>query len=600
MGHVGSGNLNVGAVCYSARVSRALGIWFALLGGGLASTLIAQPRAGQVVGEASRERQLNQIGRVMLQADSQSPPAEAIWTGPTVDVQNRFGAVRVQVRAVEQPRVEASVQGRTATDEDYSLAREGASFRIQATPLDGARIDLEMTVPYGYLVRAVTADGDLAYEGFGKADLQTDRGAVSLRFPEEATSFELLSFQAPERFAGEADVWKSEEVWSARDRLPEGRHAYGRVTLRSDRPRAVTVELTAELPEDSPIRPHWRAKELLPELFLFARKGLRKRDAPREAEKEASEPKFSADVRLVQLDVAATDREGRPVADLTREDFEVVENGKAQGLDEVSTAAQPFNLVLLLDCSSSTEEDRPAIEEAARRFIDTAREGDRVAVYALAETYFQVLSRLTEDHEAAKASVVGIERFGGATPLYDAIVLAYAEELAALPRERNAMIVLSDGLDNEIYGHRDTSQWASQSSTTRTRQGGGAPSMVLFDDIRRAAREMRALIYPIVLDPAPSFVRVNPEFLEEARRWAGTVHQRSTALAEESGGTLFEADSLEDLDEVYEQVARELRSVYRLAYRPRDQEFDGKWRRVRLRTNRKGVEVRTRPGYYAY
>ena len=576
---------------------------------GLAPTLIGQQAADEVqIPKGAREVKSTiglvdgeTVWKITGIVDEEVPRAKTGGAAPTVDVQNPFGAVRVQVRAVQELRVQARVQDRTPSNDDFTLTRDGASFSILATPPDGARVDLELTVPYGYLVRTVTTDGDISYEGFGRAELETDTGAVSLRFPEEVTSFELLSSQEPEKFEGEAEVLRSEKVWRARDRLPEWRDAYGRVTLRADQPRAVRLELTATLPEDSPIQPHWRAKELLPKLFRFARKGLLKRDAPRESEGETSEATFSADVRLVQLEVAATDREGRPAADLTREDFEVVENGKVQQLvEDVSNAAAPFNLVLLLDCSSSTEQDRPAIEEAARRFISTARPGDKVAVYALAETYFQVLSPLTEDHEAAKESVKGIERFGGATPLYDAIVLAYAEELAALPRERNAMIVLSDGLDNEIYGHKDTGAWSRQPSVTRRRQGGGAPSLVMFEDLQRAVREMRALIYPVVLDPVRSVVRVDPRLLGDAQRWAATVHLRSTALAEASGGTLFKADSPEDLDEVYERVARELRSVYTLAYRPRDQEFDGKWRRVRVRTKQKGIAVRTRPGYYAY
>lgn len=83
-------------------------------------------------------------------------------------------------------------------------------------------------------------------------------------------------------------------------------------------------------------------------------------------------------------------------------------------------------------------------------------------------------------------------------------------------------------------------------------------------------------------------------------RGARTVRRRSAELAQASGGTVFTADSAEDLDGVYERVARELRSVYTLAYRPLDQDFDGKWRRVRVRTKRRGIDVRTRPGYYAY
>ena len=78
----------------------------------------------------------------------------------------------------------AHVQGRALSNHDVTAAHDGASFSIVATPRDGARIDPELTVPYRYLVRMVTTHGGLSYEGLGKAELQTDPGAVSLRFPE--------------------------------------------------------------------------------------------------------------------------------------------------------------------------------------------------------------------------------------------------------------------------------------------------------------------------------------------------------------------------------------------------------------------------------
>lgn len=589
---------------------RALALFgFLLLSVGLPAALIGQQAADSTqIPEVEREipYTLSPVGgetgwKITPIVDEDTPRAGTPRAAPTAFVQNPFGALSVQVRAVREPLIEARLQGRTPSTGDFILTSVRASLSIVATPPDRARIDLTLTVPYRYLVQIATTTGDLSYEGFGKAELRTDTGSVSLRFPEELTGFELFSLEEPGSFEGEAEVRTTRDGWTARDRLPEWRDSsgrvtllpYGRVTLRAEQPRAIRLELTQELPEDSRIQPYWRAKELLPDLFRLGRTGLREREAPTEPEAEASEATFSADVRLVQLEVAATDREGRPAVGLTREDFEVIENGKAQQLSEdSSSAAAPFNLVLLLDCSSSTEQDRPAIEEAARRFIATARPGDRVAVYALAESYFQVLSPLTEDHEAAKRSVEEIGRLGGATPLYDAIVLAYAEELAALPHERNAMIVLSDGLDNELYYQR---------SATGLGLKLGVPSLVAFEDLRRAVREMSALIYPVVLDPVRSVLRGNESHpIQGALRAATTVRRRSAAFAEASGGTLFTADSAEDLDGVYEHVARELRSVYTLAYRPLDQQFDGNWRRVRVRTTRKGIVVRTRPGYYAY
>ena len=71
-------------------------------------------------------------------------------------------------------------------------------------------------------------------------------------------------------------------------------------------------------------------------------------------------------------------------------------------------------------------------------------------------------------------------------------------------------------------------------------------------------------------------------------------------LAERTGGRLFRANSIRDLDAVYEQVAEELRSIYTLGYYPSNQEFDGEWRRIRVNLKGHDARVRTRPGYYGW
>ena len=520
---------------------------------------------------------------------------------PKLEVQNPYGGIRITIENTKELKIRGAMGSRAATSDDVTVARTGSLFQVVARPSDNRPIDLEIVAPYGLLVQAATTDGPIEYAGFGRADFQTDSGDILLSFPREATRFELLTVEEPGAFEGKARVRKSSKAWSARDRLPEVRLTYGRLTLKGRRPRSITLQDLPGIPEDSPVKMPWQAEDLLPRLFRqFGNRGLQKRD---EQEPDAAEEpigaNFSADVRLVQLDVSVTDKQGRPVAGLRPEDFEVVEDGDAQRLTDVSNLDAPFNLVLLLDCSSSTEQDRPAMQQAVRSFIDVAREGDRVGVYALADTLFQVLSRLTPDHDAARASVEGIERFGGATPLYDAIVLAYAEELARRPRERNALVLLSDGVDNLLYrmneGTAHSQPWRPENKSRLLDE----PSRVSFDRLRKAAEEMNALIYPIVLDPVSGAAKTDPFLSDKAKGWAITVRQRSESLAEATGGKVFHARSLADLDDVYVQVAGELRSIYTLSYRPSNQDFDGEWRRVRVNARGAGVVVRARSGYFA-
>jgi VWFA-related protein len=287
-----------------------------------------------------------------------------------------------------------------------------------------------------------------------------------------------------------------------------------------------------------------------------------KKPAPRHEEA----PLFVSNVRLVNLLVSVSDRAGHPISNLRPEEFEVFEDGVPQKVAVAGSGEVPFNLVLLVDLSGSTIRDRPAMKEAARRFVAVTRPQDRIALYVLADGQFQVLSTLTADRKRLGELIEQIPDLRGGTPLYAAMVLAYAEELAARPQERNALVVISDGMDDGLVTQK--------------------AACVPFDRLRRAAAVMPALIYPIHLDSRNIF-------------YGARALRQMRQLAEASGGRLFPAQSIQDLDPVYEQVAGELRSVHTLAYYPANQKFDGRWRRIQVRVKRAGAQVRTRAGYYA-
>ncbi len=523
----------------------------------------------------------------------QQPPTK-------LEVHNRYGSIRIRVDNVRQPTIEATVGGDAAAPEALSIQQAEGLLRVLATPRDTKELDLTIVAPYGVLLEAATVAGAIEYEGYGRANLQTESGDVSLTFPAEATSFDLVAAEPPDVFKGEARVEEDGGVWSARDRLPNAAAAYGRITLRARNPGSITLTAVDGIPSESPIKPHWLARELLPRLFgRFGDADVAERnDSSSESPSESPAADFSTDVRLVQIDVSVTDGQGRPVTGLGPDDFHVEEDGKPQNILDVSRSDAPFNLVLLLDCSSSTERERRSIEQAAENFVRVARAGDKVAVYVLAETHFQSLSRLTTEFQAVTSNIRTIGLLGGATPLYDATILAYAEELAGLPQQRNALVILSDGLDNSIYGAA-ASVLANQ-GVSGTRLSTGAPSTVSFEQLHKAAQEMRALLYPIVLDPVAAIAGSQPFLLERAREWAVTVRRQARSLATATGGRAFDANSLEDLESVYDRVAQDLRSVYTISYRPVNQDFDGRWRRVKVRTDGRSLTVRSRRGFHAY
>ncbi|MFB3778780.1 MAG: VWA domain-containing protein [Bryobacteraceae bacterium] len=330
----------------------------------------------------------------------------------------------------------------------------------------------------------------------------------------------------------------------------------------------VVAVLAAGLVRAADIRLPSEAFAVLRDLLRGTRESAKPVPAGKPAPAEGT-PTFVSDVRLVNLSVSVSDRSGRPVRALRPDDFEVLEDGAPQKIAVAGAEEVPFNLVLLLDLSGSTIRSRAAMKEAARRFVGITRPQDRIALHLIADGLFSALSPLTEERAKLIELLDGIPDLRGNSPIYAAILLGYAEEFAARPQERNAMIVISDGMDDNLV-----------------RQASEDPSLLRFDLVRKAVAAMPLVIYPIYLDSRNIF-------------FGARARKQMEQVATESGGRLFAARSIEDLEPVYAQVARELRSVYTLAYYPRNQKFDGRWRRIQVRARRQDVRVRSRDGYYA-
>jgi VWFA-related protein len=317
----------------------------------------------------------------------------------------------------------------------------------------------------------------------------------------------------------------------------------------------------------------WQAPAILDEIVRGAAVAAppQSQSPPQPVQGQNETAVFRSDVRVVNLTAPVTDEEGRPIVGLAPEDFRVFENGIPQKIQHAAAEEVPFNLVLLFDLSGSTARDRDAMKQAAKRFVEMARPKDRVALYALANDKFHAISRLTQNRDSLKSMIDAIPAVSGGSPIYDMVVLGYAHELHALAWERNAIIFISDGVDNQI-------------------RGTGSPSEVNYKKLLRAASGFHALLYPIFLDPFDKF---------PAPDWARKARSQMEALARATGGRLFPAHSIRDLDGVYPLVAEELRSVYTLSYSPSNQDFNGAWRRIEVKVDRGGARVRTRGGYHA-
>ncbi len=477
-----------------------------------------------------------------------------------------MGGDRVQIRG--------SSRGRQLRPDDVQYSNAHENVLIVCHPSDNAPVDVSISIPHTVRLEATTKDGAIYVSGLlSRAILKTGSGDIRISAPWRLMRAEGVARSKPRKFV-EPDVpgmyfvqdrgdpgWR---FWSAQ-RAPTS--LFGEIRIDATAPGRIEI-VDLPVPADSWVRLPSDAPEALDGMRQKKRKpsggpAAADRVKPVAPDEATGEAVFTSDVRLVTLAVPVHDREGHPVGGLKAEDFEVLEDGFPQRVAFARSEDAPFNLVLLLDLSGSTLNSRATMMRAARNFVDIARPIDRVAIHALANTLFYVLQPLTQDHAHALDVIRKLPDLTGATPLYDALVLSCAQESLYRMEDRSAVIVLSDGMDNQLEGRR----------------GGSRTS---FSRLHAAVAEWPILIYPILL----------PNQRPAAR-------ERMEKLAEASSGRLFEASSIENLAPVYALVAEELRSVYALGYYPRNQDFNGGWRRIQVRVKRPGLVLRTRAGYYA-
>jgi len=271
---------------------------------------------------------------------------------------------------------------------------------------------------------------------------------------------------------------------------------------------------------------------------------------------------FRSGVDLVPLDVCVTDRAGHYMPALSRDDFIIYENRVPQDLRFFSTEGElPLSAVILIDRSSSMTGDRlDRAKGAATSFLKELGPLDRAAVLAFNETTSRILPFSTPPEESGRVGKLGA---GGQTALFDAVLVGLRELATHRSGEierREAIVILSDGEDS-----------ASRND---------------FAEVHRELQTTGVLLYSIS-------IRV-----DSRGKSLPPLHDFAQ-LANDSGGRVVSLDDWTALDQVYADIAAELRHMYRLAYVPRSTLNDGRWRTLAVRVSDSEARVRTRAGYFA-
>ena len=285
---------------------------------------------------------------------------------------------------------------------------------------------------------------------------------------------------------------------------------------------------------------------------------------PANTASESDDPtRIVLDVTRVNLLFTVTDKKGRFVTDLTKDDFEVIENKKQQIIQQFTAESDlPLRLAVLVDTSNSIRDQFRFEQQAAIRFIQSVvrPRQDKLMLVSF-DTAAEMVSDLTDDVKKLEQGVKAM-RPGGGTSLYDAVYFACKEKLMMdQPRDkfRRAMIVISDGEDTE--------------------------SRMSRDQALEMAQKADVVIYAISTN-----IKRDDSDGDKILRY----------LTEETGGQAFFPFKIEDLDQNFENIANELRHQYNVFYRPEPLKADGLYHPVTVKTrNRKDLVVRARKGYYA-
>ena len=264
---------------------------------------------------------------------------------------------------------------------------------------------------------------------------------------------------------------------------------------------------------------------------------------------------------LVSLDVAVTDRRGRAVTGLTKEDFKVYENGVEQSVSFFSADEAPASWGIVLDRSRSMEGMLEGAYRAALDAIEQGTDDDDMFVVTFNDQA-QLACDFTADRDRLESSVRDL-RAQGNTALFDAVALAL-DHLRQGRHKKKVLVVITDGGDN------------------RSRLG--------FRDLVRQAAEADAQVYPVGM------------FGPIGMRGSAAPDELRT-LAEVTGGSAHFPTDVEQCREAMMEIAVAVSRQYSLGYYPTDTAHDGKWRKLRITVVRPAGAAehaaRTRRGYYA-
>ena len=292
---------------------------------------------------------------------------------------------------------------------------------------------------------------------------------------------------------------------------------------------------------------------------------------------------FRSATRAVAVYATVSDAQGRLVPDLTKDDFEIYDDGKRQAITLFENGSQPITVVLLLDRSGSMVGNFNLVRSGAEQFVAALRTGDKARIGSFANR-IQLDPR---DFTSNKRDMIAILRTelqeAGPTPLWNAVNVGIT---ALLHQDgRRVVLVFTDGVDrpdgNNNVSFREVARNAAREDVMV--YAIGLAGRLGYGGRRRGSGGVgggigtsRGLGQPVEMSkPDPGLPKI----------------------ATETGGGYFELTSANNMSATFIRIADELHRQYALAFTPA--KFDGKTHRIDVRIRRPNLTARARKSYVA-
>jgi len=270
-----------------------------------------------------------------------------------------------------------------------------------------------------------------------------------------------------------------------------------------------------------------------------------------------------ANVDEVLLDCTVLDEKGRTVTDLSQRDFHVWEDGVPQTINAFLHQDMPVSMGILVDNSGSMRDKRTAVNAAAMELLRDSNPQDAAFIVNFSDRAY-LDQGFTTDRVALDR---GLARFDsrGTTAMYDAVA-ASADELSQHAKDRKqVLLIITDGADN-------------------------ASRLTLQQAIRRVQDLGGPVVYTIGL------------LFDSDKDEAANARNALERLSQETGGFAYFPRSLDDVNSIAAEIARDIRNQYTVAYRSTRPSSFGGYRVVHVEASAPGhgrLTVVTRHGYYA-